>query len=264
MITNSIRKTLFALAVWTVTAGGAAVALTAGAPAQAQQSLYHGVDTRFHIFKMDLYLTRLRSGAIDATGSIYQGNNRYSVKGSFAGSTLTAGVTYPIGFGAVTTTVLGTLTGGGVGQGVLAVATGLLPTGSGAFNALAFRLTPPATAIVTPPPALPPVPSDVRGTAGFGYTKVDLSLHFTPSGGVYRVSGQMTVHSIRPQIVTTVMQISGTYIPSSVPARFAISGAPAVAGNNPVLTGIFSGQTLNCQVTGIPSIGITSLYIAAK
>src|SRR5690349_14426221 len=143
MITNGTRKSLFAFAVWTLTAAGATVALTTAAPAaHAEQVLYRGVDARYSNIKMDLYLPRPgSSGIYDATGSVYLGSTfRYTVKGTFSGSALTANVSYVLGSVPASVGLSGGLSGGPVGKGTLTVATGMVPTGSGAFNSLTFTL----------------------------------------------------------------------------------------------------------------------------
>lgn len=89
-------------------------------------------------------------------------------------------------------------------------------------------------------------------------------MHFTPSGSVYRVTGQIIVRSVRPEVVTTVMQISGIYNPASVPAQFVMTGAPLGGGNAPHLTGTLAGSRMYCRLSGIPTLGITSLYITER
>jgi hypothetical protein len=81
--------------------------------ALAQQALYRGVDNRYSNVKMDLYLTPQRDGTIDETGSVYLAARfQYFIKGTFAGSTLTAGLVYSPSAGVQTSLgVAGPLTG---------------------------------------------------------------------------------------------------------------------------------------------------------
>ncbi|HLJ55429.1 MAG TPA: hypothetical protein VKT77_10355 [Chthonomonadaceae bacterium] len=262
MFTMYARKALTAIAATAALCGFAAIATAT--PAGAQQTLYRGVDNRYSNIKLDLYLTRQRNGTIDATGSVYLAARfQYFIKGTFSGSTLTAGLTYNAAAGVPAAVgVTGTLTGGGIGGGVLNVTTGPVPTGQGIFNALSFALTPNGAPINRPAPIQ--FPTDVRGTAGFGYTQVTLALHLAPNGSAYLVTGTLTVHSLRPQNSTTTMQVAGTYNGSGQPVRLIVRGYPAIAPNNPILSATFTGQQANCQLTGLPSLGITNLYIVAK
>ena len=99
------------------------------------------------------------------------------------------------------------------------------------------------------------------GSAGFGYTKVDLNLHFQPNGGSYVVNGTATVRSIRPTVQTTVLNISGTYRPGQSFAPLTITGAPYPS--TPGFTCTLNGSTLATQMTGMRPLGIYSLYITA-
>lgn len=247
-----------------VTASLACALAQAGASASAEQFEYKGVDATYQQIKMDLYLTRISATTFDATGTIYLGNYIASVKGTFTGSSLNALVaTQRI-------PVTGTLSGGALGRGSLAVRTGNVLLGNRSYM-LSFRLAAIGGPGVQPPPQPQPqpqpkpAPMDFHGTAGFGYTKVDLNMHFQPNGnGTYAVTGRANVHTIRPQIVDTNLQIAGTYNPNSAPARFPVTGAPPQSkGNTPMLGCTLQGKKLQCQMTGMPSIGIYNLYITA-
>ncbi len=264
------RKTS-AMALWSAVC--LIMAVGVATPASAEQYFYKGHDATYPNIQMELYITKASGPGYDATGSIYVGNIRYQVKGTFSGTSLSATVAYPLQYSgtAARVPVTGSLSGGALGRSTLSASTGNVLI-SGKYYMLKFMLTPPATVPVPvpvpgprpgPAPA-PTVAQDFRGSASFGFTKVELLMHFQPNGTAYRVSGQATVHSVRPRDQTTVLRIAGAYSPGSVPARMTVTGAPPAPGTNPLLTCTLHGKTLNCQMTGMPALGITNLYITAK
>jgi hypothetical protein len=257
-----------------------AMAAVAPRPASAQvvRYEYRGLYPLYANLRitMDLHLTSTPGGGFDVTGSIYDrylfsGSHGFTVKGTFSGGMMAAGATAT--GGVFLTPVTGALVGGGLGTGMLDITGGVVPMYNTPIDLTLFALAPVGSPVSTPTPTPTPTPApspsmlDFHATAGFGYTRVDLFMRFQliglqSSGGVYQVSGVVTVHALRPPS-DTVLQVSGTYLPSAVPAPFTVTGAPA--GSNPLLTATRIGAgTLDCQLTGIPSLGITSLYLTGQ
>jgi hypothetical protein len=110
----------------------------------------------------------------------------------------------------------------------------------------------------------PLVPMTFQGGAGFGYTLVNLSLHFQPNGQTYAVSGAITVNQANP-VGTALLRVAGTYNPASVPAQLTVTGVPPGGGGTPLLTCTQTGTNrLDCRLSGLPSLGINSLGIIAS
>ena len=95
----------------------------------------------------------------------------------------------------------------------------------------------------------------------YGYTRVELRLHFQPNGGTYVVTGTAMVNAVRPYVKTTVLNISGTYSPGASHAPLTITGAPYPS--TPGFTCTLNGSSLATQMTGMRPLGIYSLYINA-
>ena len=218
-------------------------------------------------FRMELTLSGT-PGTGTATGVIRSGTNQAAlVRGTYRGGAFTGTATYggTASGTAFVQPISGGLSGGGSTPGTLSLRPFPL-----VFNrqtsTLTFTLSPATSSGggTTPPPSPSPLRSqDFHSNVGFGYTRVDLKMHFQLNGNVYQVSGQAVVHSLRPRDQTTVLQISGTYSPHAGPTPFAITGARG-PNDHPGFTGsIAPNGSFGGQMTGIPSLGINSLFFSA-
>jgi hypothetical protein len=221
-----------------------------------------------HNFRMELTLTGTPGdGAV--TGTITCGNLSAFVMGTYSGGTFRGAVSYNGAYSGtgVLPHLSGTLSGGGSTPGTLSVRPFAL-TFNNQTTWLTFTLDPvtgpAAGAPAAPPPPAPPHFQTFHSNVGFGYTRVDLVMEFEPKGGVYQVVGRATVHSLRPRDETTVLSISGFYNPGAGPTPFAITGARG-PNDRPRFTGsIAPGGVFGGQMSGMPSLGITSLFFSAR
>jgi hypothetical protein len=222
-------------------------------------------------FRMELTLSGTpASGTV--TGVIRSGSNRAAtVLGTYSGGTLKGSATYggTASGTAFIQPISGTLSGGGSTPGTLSLVPFPLVF-NGQTSTLTFTLFPatsPSRPAMPPAPApAPPLPQiqNFHSNVGFGYTRVDLTMRFQLNGAVYQVSGQAVVHSLRPRDQTTVLQISGAYRPYTGPTAFAITGTNDPR-DRPRFTGSIGGNGFfGGQMTGMPSLGITSLFFSAR
>ncbi len=250
----------------------AAMALTIGAARPAAAQLYHykGRDATYRNIQMELYLKSMPGAPFSATGNIFVGNYSFPVKGTFAGTALTATIVYPGQYSgtAIRPSLTGTLRGA-LGTGDIAVMTGYVQIGGAAYM-LAFDLMPQNASPAPGPGPAPPAPPFASGTrnfggaASFGYTRVLLNLRFLATGPyTYSVSGNVTVIALRPQSVTHILPVWGTYDTRAIPASLTVANAPS--GNHPHFGCTITGpKVLTAQLTGIPSLGINNLYFTCR
>ncbi len=243
--------------------------------------LYSGHDTANPQIMISLTITGV-SGGYDVTGTIRDGNYYAIVTGSLAGSRLTAlaeykGSSSTIEFANVTGTLFGNL-----GSGVLSISTGpiLFNVTYAAVSGMLTFVAPPPTSTTTPPqPPKPVLPASVHmsGGTGFGYTSVQLTLNTTLNGSSYDVTGTIVVtrqslscppltslcRSPQPVTTTNVLDVSGVLTPG-VQGVLNISDAPS--GNSAHYTGTIAsdGTAFSSFLSGLPTLGITGLYINAS
>jgi hypothetical protein len=221
-------------------------------------------------FRMELTLSGTpASGTV--TGVIRSGSNRAAtVLGTYSGGTLKGNATYggTASGTAFIQPISGALSGGGSTPGTLSLVPFPLVF-NGQTSTLTFTLFPATSPRPPTPPTPPSAPTlpqiqNFHSNVGFGYTRVDLTMRFQLTGAVYQVSGQAVVHSLRPRDQTTVLQISGAYRPYTGPTAFAITGTNDPR-DHPRFTGSIGGNGFfGGQMTGIPSLGITSLFFSAR
>ena len=113
----------------------------------------------------------------------------------------------------------------------------------------------------------------MTGGTGFGYTSVTLTLDLALKGASYDLTGSILVKQYFPCIplvpycsphyVDTTLGLSGVLTPG-VQGNINVSGAPA--GNSPSYNGTIGsdGRTFQSFLKGLPTLGITGLYINAS
>jgi len=215
---------------------------------------------------MNLTITDVK-GINVATGSIYLGNILFTVSGDLAGSALNAGATiYRPGVAVLSTPVpvIGTLKGA-LGTGAIDVMTGYLDF-NGGYLELSFALEPVPPPAPAPKPAPPVLPDSVHmtGSTGFGYTVVTLRLDLSLKGTAYDVSGTLSVsQQVGKTDSVSTFPVSAVLTPG-VEGKLTVTGAPA--GDSPDFNGTIgaTGTTFTSLLTGLPTLGITGLYINAE
>jgi hypothetical protein len=239
--------------------------------------VYSGHDMTYPQIQINLTITEVK-GAYDVTGTIRDGNYLSIMKtGMFAGSTLSGEMAYtpPYSVPAVAP-ITGTLKGT-LGSGSLTVAAGWIYFANAwrMIDGTLYAVAPPQPPSPVTPPPPPPVklPSAVHmtGGTGFGYTSVTLTLDTRLNGAVYDVTGTIFVKeyincalvpNCTPHYVDTTLGVSGVLTPG-LRGNLSVSGAPA--GNSPSYNGTIGADGTNFQsfLSGLPTLGITGLYINA-
>jgi len=233
------------------------------APEAAAQVNYEYRGPLSSNFLMELTLSGTPAAGT-VTGIIRSGTNPAAlVRGAYRGGVFTGNAFSGTVFNQA---IGGTLSGAVSTPGILTVNPFPLPFNN-QTNTVTFTLSTPNRPSTTTPPTshTPSLQSqNFHSNVGFGYTRVDLTMHFQPNGSMYQVSGQATVHSLKPRDETTTLRISGTYNPQAGPVAFTITGARG-PNDQPRFSGsIGANGSFGGQMTGMPSLGITSLYFNAQ
>ncbi len=268
------------------------ITVAAVGPASAQPASYNyqGLDTQNPSINNILMVLTLKPnpsspGGYDVQGTIQRAAGHpqtIAVTGTFSRFTrlLVAKATWTDQGLPGNGTVGGSISGGELGTGTIAVTTSIrVPLGTGPFSTLSRPLGFTLHNVTTSgggttgnggggssanPGPRADAPKDFHGVAAFGYTNVDLQAHFAPTGTyTYSVTGQITVHALRPKDTTTVMKVSGTYDLRHISEAMTVAGAPQ--GNSPQLTCTIVGpKVLQAQLRGLPTLGITNLFFTCR
>lgn len=245
----------------------AALLLGAGSLFANPEYVYSGRDATYSQIITNLTITQVSTG-YDVTGNIRVGNCLVYVAGTFAGTTVTAEATFSLPYSVTAVTnITGRLTGA-LGVGSIDLATGPIYLCNSYYyvSSMMYPVKPPTTTKTAPPPVALPASVHMTGSTGFGYTVVTLTLNTTLKGSSYEVTGTMEVRqevtSPKVEYYTTTMTVSGVLTPG-VQGVLTISGAPA--NNTPHYSGTIAadGTSFSSLLTGLPTLGITGLYIDA-
>jgi hypothetical protein len=251
------------------------VILAAGAltlSAAQTQYLYSGQDTQPGYANVQYRITITETGAgFKVAGSVYDGRGGSPIDGAGAGNGFAAQANYTNGYQTVTIMIYGQLNGGTMGTGTIGVYSPSPILFNGQFVPIYATLYPVPAPSNPPTPKPPVLPTNVHmsGGAGFGYTTVTISLNNTLKGSAYEVSGTILVKTeilkqgAAPSYVETTLVVSGLLTPG-VEGSLTLSGVPA--GNNPSFTGTIaaSGTAFSSLLSGLPTLGITGLYLNAE
>ena len=259
--------------------------------AAGQNYVYQGPSLQFpRAVKMQLTLTRV-GGIYVVRGALTDGGNLpWYVNGTYTpaaglSARLTEGNLCGTGTGAYKL-ITGRLVGGGLGSPAsrLMITPFIGPLGQTCppgFWYVSFDLAPP---VVTPPPPPrvqlppPPPPPPTRpatpelftGSAGYGYTRLLVSLTFLPNG---QWQGWVTVRRVVPrgyfypplQLPDVILQVSSVINPNVGPGvRLALSDPGITGAGSECDVTFLDPKHIYCNVVNIPSLGISSFGVGAS